>query len=118
MTDETKALDSEFENLGEKLKARTLALAEGAIELTEDQLQDLTTLTDDTALALAGDERAKAMVTARLKQAKFSTEAQAYLELVEFREAFAQALLDFASGAITVGAKVAAEFLAGLLAQA
>ena len=111
----TGALESEFENLGARLKDKVLARAEGVIEFTGDQLVDLAELTDDIAAAIGGDERAQAHVEAQLALTKFSVEARAYLEAVAFRQALADAILEIVGGIVKVGAKLAGEALAAAL---
>ncbi len=111
----TGALESEFENLGERLKAGVLSRAEGVIEFTAGQLTDLAALTDDLAAAIGGDERAKAHVEAQFALTRFSVEARAYLEAVAFRQALADTILAIVGALVNVGAKLAGEALAGML---
>lgn len=111
-------LSSEFENLGERLKGKVLSRAEGLIDFTEEQLLDLTALTDDVALAIAGDDRAQAHVEAQLRLKKFRGKARAYLEVVAFRKELAAAILEIVGGLVSVGAKLVGEALAGALVGA
>ncbi len=109
---------SEFEGLGDKILARTLELGEGLIDLTEGQLKDLGAITDTAGKAIAGDERLQKHLIAQLSLRKFSSEARAYLEIVAFREAVAQAILDVVGALVSQGAKLAGEALAGALTGA
>jgi len=109
---------SEFENLGERLKVKVLARAEGVIEFTEAQLLDVAELADDVALSLAGDERAMQHLKAQLALKKFSVAARAYLEGAAFRTMLAESIMEIVAGLVSVGAKVAGEALAGMLSGA
>jgi len=119
VADETRnALEASASKVAEKLKAATLRLAEGAVEITADQLHDLDQVMADAGQAIAGDERAKAHLEAQFKLRKFSTEARGWLELDEYRRAVLGALKEVGEEVVSLGAKAAVQALVGALASA
>lgn len=104
--------------LGEKLKARTIELAGDAVTLAGEQVVDLLELSGTAVRALMGDERAAAHTKAQLALQSFSGQARAYLELVEFREAFKNALIEVAKEIVFEGGPVVLSMLLGSLAGA
>lgn len=114
----TGDLASEFENLGQKILNRTMVLGDGLIELTAEQLVDLAEMTEDIALAIAGDKRAELHVKAQLSLKKFSIEARAWLEMDTFRKAVADAILEVVGALVSQGAKLVGEALASALTGA
>ena len=115
MSDELKG---EFENLGLRILSRTMVLGEGLIDLTADQLVDLGEMTEDIALAIAGDKRVELHVKAQLSLKKFTAEARAWLEVDQFRKAVADAILEIVGALVSTGAKRVGEALAGALTGA
>ena len=101
--------------LSDKLITRTIELAGDAVELAGDQVADLLELTVGAVQALMGDKRIAAHVKAQLSLQSFSGQARAYLELVEFRRAFADALTEVAKEIATEGAPMVLAMLLGSL---
>jgi len=114
----TGDLRSEFENLGQKILNRTMVLGDGLIDLTAEQLVDLAEMTEDIALAIAGDKRVELHVKAQLSLKKFSTEARAWLETDTFRKAVADAILEVVGTLVSQGAKLVGKALASALTGA
>jgi hypothetical protein len=112
--------DETLSKLGEKIQIATLDALDGAVKLTTEQIEDLGGLTSEVASALAGDERAQAHLEAEFALRKFSVEARAYVESVEFRKALTKAIGDAAEDLVkeglVVGAQVVAKLLIGALA--
>ena len=102
-------------DLSDKLTARTLELAGDAAGLVGDQVVDLLELSIGAVQGLLGDKRIAAHVNAQLKLQSFSGQARAYLELVEFRKAFADALVETAKEIATEGAPIVLSMLLGSL---